>query len=135
MKKWINQTTLPRMAANHLLLILTLGATFIFFMAGSMKVTTDPMMVMGFSGFGYPISFMIFIGYAEIFGAISLWLRRWAFLGSLGLTVIVLGAASTHLINQDPLEMSAPSFVLAPVMILVTLYHWRASQREAQAVS
>ncbi|MEM9533911.1 MAG: DoxX family protein [Pseudomonadota bacterium] len=124
----ISKTSLPRFAANHLLFLLTLGVTFVFLMAGSMKVRTDGMMVMGFTGFGYPVSFMIFIGYAEVFGAISLWLRRWAFLGALGLTVIVIGAAATHLLNDDPIEMSALAYAMVPAMLLITAYHWRASR-------
>ena len=131
MRGWLAYTTLPRMARNHLLFVLTLPMTLIFVMAGGMKVSADWMMVMGFDGYGYPIGFMFFIGYAEIFGAVSLYLRRWALLGSLGLLVILLGASCTHLLADDPLFIAGMAYAMTPIMALICFYHWRASAREA----
>lgn len=131
MTNLINHTTLPRMAQNHLLFVLTVPLTLFFFMAASMKVTANWMMIMGFDGYGYPISFMFFIGYAEIFGAISLWLKRWAFLGSLGLFVILAGASFTHWIGNDPIEMAGMAYAMTPIMALICFYHWRASIKES----
>lgn len=123
-------TTLPRMAKNHLLFVLTLSMTVVFLMAASLKIRAYWMMIMGFDGYGYPIAFLFFIGYAELFGAISLWLRRWALLGSMGLSVIVLGAAATHIINDDPIEFSGLAYAMTPAMLLITFYHWRAARQE-----
>lgn len=130
MRKLVALTTLPRMSRNNLLFVLTLPITFIFFMAASMKVSANWMMIMGFDGYGYPVAFMFFIGYAEIFGAISLWLRRWALMGSMGLSVILIGASFTHIINNDPLKFSGMAFAMTPVMLLITFYHWRAAKEE-----
>ena len=103
MEKILAHTTLPRMADNHLLFVLTAPMTAIFLMAASMKIGANWMMIMGFDGYGFPVAFLFFIGYAEFFGAISLWIRRWALLGAMGLSVILLGASLTHLINNDPI--------------------------------
>ncbi|MXZ26894.1 MAG: DoxX family protein [Gammaproteobacteria bacterium] len=123
-------TTLPRMAKNHLLFVLTLPMTVVFLMTASLKIRAYWMMIMGFDGYGYPIAFMFFIGYAELFGSISLWLRRWALLGSMGLSVIILGAAATHIINDDPIEFSGLAYAMTPAMLLITFYHWRAARQE-----
>lgn len=135
MEKIYRSTTLPRMAENNLLFVLTVPMTFIFLMAASMKIGAKFMMIMGFEGYGYPIPFLFFIGYAEIFGAISLWIRRWALLGSMGLSVILLGASFTHIINDDPLKFAGMAYVMTPVMLLITFYHWRAAKKEADQSS
>ena len=126
-------TTLPRMAENHLLFVLTAPMTIIFLMAASMKIGANWMMIMGFDGYGYPVAFLFFIGYAELFGAISLWIRRWALLGAMGLSVILLGASLTHIINSDPIALAGMAYAMTPVMLLITFYHWRAARREADS--
>lgn len=121
------------MRKNNLLFVLTIPMTLIFFMAASMKVGAKWMMVMGFDGYGYPLAFMFFIGYCEIFGAISLWLRRWALMGSMGLSVILIGASITHIVNSDPIEFSGMAYVMTPVMLIITFYHWLAAKSESIA--
>ena len=130
MGKLLVHTTLPRMANNHLLFVLTVPMTIIFLMAASMKVGANWMMIMGFDGYGYPIAFMFFLGYAELFGAISLWIKRWALLGAMGLSVIMLGASLTHIINNDPIALAGMAYAMTPVMLLITFYHWRAAMQE-----
>ena len=133
MGKLLVHTTLPRMANDHLLFVLTVPMTIVFLMAASMKVGANWMMIMGFDGYGYPIAFMFFLGYAEIFGAISLWIKRWALLGAMGLSVILLGASLTHIINNDPIALAGMAYAMTPVMLLITFYHWRAARQEAGA--
>ena len=131
MGRILEHTTLPRMANNHLLFVLTAPMTIVFLMAASMKVSANWMMIMGFDGYGYPIAFMFFLGYAEFFGAISLWIRRWALLGAMGLSVILLGASMTHLINSDPIALAGMAYAMTPAMLLIAFYHWRAARQEA----
>lgn len=128
---FLNYTTFSRFKTNHLLFVLTLALTAVFLMAGRMKVTANPMMVMGFDSYGYPLWFMLFIGYAELFGAISLWLKRWALYGAMGLSLILLGATFTHLRMGDPIAMAGPAYTLTPLMILATWYHWSATSSES----
>ena len=135
MGRILAQTTLPRMAGNHLLFVLTVPMTAVFLMAASMKIGANWMLIMGFDGYGYPIAFMFFLGYAEFFGAISLWIRRWALLGAMGLSVILLGASLTHLVNNDPIALAGMAYAMTPAMLLITFYHWRAARREAGAAA
>ncbi len=134
MGKILESSTLPRMARNNLLFVMTVPVTLIFLMAARMKIGANWMMVMGFDGYGYPIAFMFFLGYAELFGAISLWIRRWALLGAMGLSVILLGASFTHIINNDPVALAGMAYAMTPVMLLITFYHWRAAGREQSIV-
>ena len=135
MGKILAQTTLPRMAGNHLLFVLTVPMTAIFFMAASMKIGANWMLIMGFDGYGYPVAFMFFLGYAEFFGAISLWIKRWALLGAMGLSVILLGASSTHIVNNDPIALAGMAYAMTPAMLLITFYHWRAARLEDGAAN
>ena len=130
MGRILAQTTLPRMASNHLLFVLTVPVTIVFFMAASMKIGANWMLIMGFDGYGYPIAFMFFLGYAEFFGAISLWIRRWALLGAMGLSVILLGASLTHIVNNDPIALAGMAYAMTPAMWLIAFYHWRAARQE-----
>ncbi len=111
---------------HHLLFVLTLVVTGICFFAASMKVTGDPMFVMVFeNNYGYPLWFMFFLGYAEIFGAISLWLKRWAFYGAQGLLLIGIGAVATHSVMGDGPEVAMPSWIFTASLVPICLYHWR----------
>jgi uncharacterized membrane protein YphA (DoxX/SURF4 family) len=115
---------------NHLLLVLTIIVSLIFIFAGSMKVQANWIMVFMFENrYDYPLWFMFFIGWAEIFGAISLWLKRWSMLGALGLTVIVSGAALTHASLGDPIEMAGPAYGLTLAMLLISIYHFTDLKR------
>ena len=114
---------------QHLLLALTLVVTAICFLAGSMKVTGDPMFVMVFENqYGYPLWFMFFVGYAEILGAISLWTKRWAFYGAQGLLIIGLGAVATHFVMGDGPDIAMMSWIFTAALILICLYHVRIRQ-------
>ena len=74
--------------------------------------------------YGLPLWFMFFVGYAEFLGALSLFLRRWALYGSLGLLVILTGASSFHFINDDPLELAGMAYALTAGMLVIFTYHW-----------
>lgn len=69
-----------------------------------------------FAGWGYPAWFATLIGVLELAGALGLLIpktTRWAILG---LTVIMLGAAYTHLANGEGMQ------VLRPVIFLAVLW-------------
>lgn len=110
---------------HHLLLLLTIVCAAGLFMAGSLKIRGLWIMALMFEEkYGLPVWFMFFVGYAEFFGAISLFLKRWALYGSLGLLVILIGATSFHLINNDPLAMAGMAYALTAAMLIIFLYHW-----------
>ena len=126
MENILSQTNFALFRKQHLLLALTLVVTAICLFAGSMKVSGNPLMAMVFENqYGFPLWFMFFIGYAEIFGAISLWLKRWAFYGAQGLLVIGLAATAMHFRFGDGPDLAMPAWIFTGSLILICLYHWR----------
>jgi putative oxidoreductase len=72
-----------------------------------------------FINWGYSPSLAVIIGALEIVGAIALLLPRTAGWSALGLMVIMVGAITTHVINDQYLAVIAPSvmFVLLGVVV------------------
>ena len=126
MNSLLSHTNIDLFRRNHLLLVLTIVVTAICLLAGGMKVTGNPLMAMVFENqYGFPLWFMFFIGYAEVFGAISLWLKRWAFYGAQGLLVIGLGATAMHFRFGDGPDIAMMAWIFTASLILICLYHWR----------
>ncbi|MDB1123426.1 DoxX family protein [Vibrio algarum] len=98
--------------------------------SGYNKATMFWMMIMGFDGYGLPVWFMAFLGMAEIAGAISLYLKRWALLGSIGMSTILIAASSIHIMNGDEFKIGGMAWIMTPLMFLVTYYHFRARVKE-----
>ena len=110
---------------HHLLLLLTIGCAAALLMTGSMKIQGVWIIALMFEEkYGLPLWFMFFVGYAEFLGALSLFLRRWALYGSLGLLVILVGASSFHLVNNDPMQLAGMAYALTAGMLVVFIYHW-----------
>ncbi len=63
-----------------------------FVLASSGKILSDPMAVAGFATLHLPVWFMHFIGYAELLGAIGLWIPKLSRYAMGGLSIILLGA-------------------------------------------
>ena len=63
--------------------------------------------------FGYPVAFMYFIGACEVAGAIGLLIPRLASLAACGLSILMAGAAVSHLVAGDGIARAAfPAGVL-----------------------
>lgn len=126
MENILSHTNLELFKRHHLLFVLTLVVTVICFMAGSIKVSGNPLFAMVFENqYGFPLWFMFFIGYAEIFGAISLWLKGWAFYGAQGLLIIGLGATAMHFRFGDGPEIAMMAWIFTAALIVMCLYLWR----------
>lgn len=126
MENILSQTNFNLFRRHHLLLVLTIVVTAICLFAGFVKVRGDGLMAMMFENrYGFPLWFMFFVGYAEIFGAISLWLKRWAFYGAQGLLVIGLGATALHFEFGDGPDVAMPAWIFTASLILICLYHWK----------
>jgi uncharacterized membrane protein YphA (DoxX/SURF4 family) len=69
-----------------------------------------------FTHWGYPAWFATLIGVLELTGAVGLLIPRITRYAILGLTVIMLGAAYTHLANHEGIQ------VLRPVVFLAVLW-------------
>ena len=71
--------------------------TALFLFAGIPKLMGAQQPVEGFRAMGYSDGFRLFIGAAEVAGAIGLWIPNLAFWAAVGLVVIMIGAVHTHL--------------------------------------
>ncbi|MCZ6604828.1 MAG: DoxX family protein [Alphaproteobacteria bacterium] len=100
--------------------ILTIILAVLFFGAGLMSVTGDPMMVESFATLGLPDWFRILLGIGEIAGAAGLLIRPIAALAALGLAAISAGAIVAHA-AVPPLAQGVPALVLL-ILTLAAAY-------------
>ena len=136
MKNILELTNFELFKQQHFLFLLTLAVTAISFLAGFNKVTGNPLFAMMFENrYGFNVWFMFFIGYAEIFGALSLWLKKWAFYGAQGLLVIGLGASSIHIYLGDGPDFAGMAWAYTIALILINIYHFRLRQVAADTVA
>ena len=85
-----------------------------FLTAGTSKLLgiVNPMFV----HWGYKPWFATFIGVLEVLGAVGLLVPRIAFAATLGLTLLMFGAAYTHVANHEGLQL------LRPVIFILVLW-------------
>jgi putative oxidoreductase len=102
-----------------------LAALFAF--AGLPKVMGNPQAVEGFHKGGFPDWFRLFIGAAEILGAIGLLVPRLRFWAASGLLIIMLGAVSTHVRAGDTPDKVAPAAI---ALLLLALVAWLTRPRK-----
>ncbi len=82
------------------------------FLVASMGKLTGNMASM-FEAWGYPAWFAMFIGIAELAGAIGLLIPKTARLAILGLTALMIGAAYTHVAAGEGLAVLRPAIFAA----------------------
>jgi uncharacterized membrane protein YphA (DoxX/SURF4 family) len=87
-----------------------------------------------FVNWGYPAWFAMVIGGAEIVSAVLLLVPRRRFLGAAILTVILIGAIPTHVINRDSLADSVAAPVHLALAVIVALAYWPTDWRESLAL-
>ena len=75
--------------------------TAMYLFAGGMKLSGQRDAIESFTRYGHSDGFRLFIGAAEVSGAIGLWIPRLAFWAAVGLFAIMLGAVYTHLSNGE----------------------------------
>ena len=100
-----------RIVAGWVLTVL-LALGFLAASAGKLTGAATPM----FAHWGYPAWFATLIGILELAGAVGLLIPRMTRYAVLGLTVVMCGAAYTHLANHEGLQ------VLRPAIFLVLLW-------------
>jgi len=99
--------------------ILTTLVSLVFIMGAIPKITAQPMSVDGFAQAHLPLWFMYCIGFAELAGAIGIWIpkvQRWALAG---LGIIMIGAIVVTALFQNLLYSIVP---LLFIVLLATLY-------------
>ena len=95
-----------------------------FLMAGGTKLAASPQIVQGFQEWGFSKGFLIFIGAVEALGGLALLVPRLSSGSAIGLMVIMVGAACTHLINGDSFGATLPSLVLFLLLGIVAYLRW-----------
>lgn len=90
------------------------------------KLLGDPQAVEGFLRSGYSDAFRLFIGASELLGGIALLIPRLAFWSALGLAVIMVGAAWTHVANDDAANMAPALVALALCVFIAVVRRGRA---------
>jgi len=99
--------------------------TLEFAFAGITKLIGQEEGVQGFRNLGYSDNFRLFIGAAELAGAIGLLvprLRGWA---AAGLGIIMIGALVTHLRLHDTIAHMAPAGVSLVLLVLIAQTSFR----------
>jgi putative oxidoreductase len=105
-----------------------LAALFAF--AGLPKLMGDPQAVEGFRKGGFPDWFRLFIGAAELAGAVGLLIPRLRFWAASGLLIIMVGAVGTHLRAGDSPDKVAPAAIALALLALVA---WLTRPRKLAA--
>ena len=93
-------------------LVVLVALAFLASAAAKLSGVATPL----FLHWGYPAWFAKVIGVLELTGAVGLLVRRTTRYAVLGLTVIMLGAAYTHLASHEAVQ------VLRPAIFLVVLW-------------
>jgi uncharacterized membrane protein YphA (DoxX/SURF4 family) len=106
----------------------------LFALAGLGKLTA-PAVVDQFSAWGFPDGFHLVIGVLELAGAIGLLIPRTVGYAAMGLFGLMIGAALTHLLNGEDLQVLRPLVFMVPLAVIVFLRRpWplaRTSQRRS----
>ena len=105
-------------------------ATF-YLLAASGKLMSRPQVIEMFRNWGFPDKFYLVVGALELFGAIGLLIPRLAGYAASGLIVLMVGAALTHLINGEGLQVLRP---LIFILFLAAVVHLRRPWASKQSV-
>ena len=87
-----------------------------FIIPGIMKVTGEASIREVFSGFGYSLGFMYFIGVCEILGALGIAFGRHIHsmipkLAVIGLIIIMVGALYNHVNSGEAFSVAMPALI------------------------
>ena len=95
-------------------LALLLALAFLAAAAGKLTGAATRM----FAYWGYPAWFATLIGMLELAGAIGLLIPKTTRYAAMGLTVIMFGAAYTHLANHEGWQVLRPSIFLVVLWVV-----------------
>lgn len=101
--------------------ILTSMLALIFVVAGTAKLLGLQIEVELFTKWGYSDEFRLFIGAAEVIGAIGLFLPRFVLFAAGGLGVIMAGAIYTHLRHAEIAQAIIPLGLLILLAFVIFL--------------
>lgn len=92
-----------------------------FLSAAVFKFSGAKMMIDNFTRWGYPIWFMYTVATAEVAGVIGLYIPRMRRGALIGLSVIMIGAIGTHLLNGEGFAATPATILLASLLSLLFL--------------
>src|SRR5271165_7074880 len=104
--------------------IATAALAVVFVAAAAGKLSAQPPVLENFHKWGFPDNFRIFVGSAELLGAIGLLLPPTATLSAFGLAIVMAGAVFTHVVRHEGLVVLRP-------LVLMGLLLWVASRRRS----
>ena len=103
----------------------------LYVLAASGKLISRPEWISRFRNWGFPDRFYLLIGALEILGAIGLLIPRLAGYAACGLIILMIGAAATHLVNGEGLQVLRPVVFLLLLAIVVYMRRpWTFKQSE-----
>lgn len=105
-------------------------ATF-YVLAASGKLMSRPQVIEMFRSWGFPDKFYLVVGALELFGAIGLLIQRIAGYAAAGLILLMIGAALTHLVNGEGLQVLRPLIFMVLLALIVYLRRPWASKQSA----
>ena len=97
----------------------------LFLLQAWMKLSGSSTWIARFQRWGYPEHFYLVVGVIELLGAVALVVPRFTRFGAGALTVVMFGAAATHLIHREPQVVSA----LVLIALLSIIFYARRSQK------
>ncbi len=106
--------------------IVSILLTAMFIFAGGGKLLQPDQAKPMFVHYGYAAWFATFIGTCEVLGAIGLLIPRLAGLAASGLSIIMVGAAYTHVSHREYTNAIVPLVLL---VLLITVAYVRFGQR------
>ena len=93
----------------------------LFLVASLGKLGGGPEVVEMFRNWGFPDKFYLLIGVLELAGGIGLLIPRTAGYAAAGLFAVMIGAAGTHLVNGEGLDVLRPIVFMLPLAGIVFL--------------
>jgi|SRR5580700_6639300 putative oxidoreductase len=97
----------------------------LFLLQAWMKLSGSPTWIARFQRWGYPEHFYLAVGLIELLGAVALVVPRLTRIGAGALTVVMFGAAATHLIHREPQVVTA----LVLIVLLSIIFYVRRAQK------
>lgn len=100
-----------------------------FLLASYGKLANDPGVIAMFEAWGYPQGFHFFIGLFELAMAIQLLIPATLKYALLGISIVMIGAIGTHLLNDPIVEVIRPLiFLLLTGLIYFLNFRMRKNQ-------
>ena len=101
----------------------------LYVLTSSAKLIGRPQTIERFRHWGFPEKFYFVIGVLELLGAIGLLIPRLAGYAAIGLILLMIGAAATHLVNGEGLQVLRPLiFIVFLAFVVYVRRPWASKQ-------